>query len=569
MKRLAHAFVLSKSKPMLVLRLLAIVVVVVLYRFSGTTTSGDDYVRDLQTRAITDDVSPFGHWGPDPAKYTAWGSHSNRLIPVYTFGTRGAGNGIDLGDYTGSNSVYRSEQGLRRIYGRIPTHTLNPRAEYLDQTDLAAIQRAGFAAGKKHIFLVIFDGMDWQTTWIAATYNRREVAYREGRGTGLHFLDYTANGTTQFGWMVTTPHNEGTDVDIDEQRVLNPGGKLRGGYNVAKAGPNPWTPGNDAYYPIAKVADDPKGVGEHAYPDSASTAMAMTSGVKTYNNAINVDVTGNQVPTVAHEVQERGLKIGVVTSVPLSHATPACTYAHNVDRDDYQDIARDLVGLSSISHPRNPLPGVDVLIGGGFGDESKEHKAQGKNFVPGNLWMTAADRRSIDVAHGGRYVVAERTAGVNGRAGLSSAAEAAARGGQRLFGFYGVAKTKGCLPFQTADGDYNPTIGRNKTAQAYSAADLDENPTLADMTAAALKVLETNRAGFWLMVEAGDVDWANHDNNIDNSIGAVNSGDAAVKTITDWVEQHSNWNDALLIVTADHGHYLIVDRPELLTGKKE
>ena len=87
------------------------------------------------------------------------------------------------------------------------------------------------------------------------------------------------------------------------------------------------------------------------------------------------------------------------------------------------------------------------------------------------------------------------------------------------------------------------------------------------MTAAALTVLEKNSKGFWLMVEAGDVDWANHNNNIDSSIGAVHSGDAAVKTITDWVERHSNWNESLLIVTADHGHYLVLERPELLTGK--
>src|SRR5258707_327990 len=149
MSRLAQTFLLSKSKPMAALRWLATaLVIVVLYRFSGTATSRDDFLRDLQTRAITDDVSPLGHWGPDPAKYTAWGSHSNRLLQVYRFGTREAGQVIDLGDYTGPISVYRSEQGLRRIYGRIQTHALNPRAEYLDKTDLAAIQRAGFAAGK-------------------------------------------------------------------------------------------------------------------------------------------------------------------------------------------------------------------------------------------------------------------------------------------------------------------------------------------------------------------------------------------------------------------------------------
>ena len=66
------------------------------------------------------------------------------------------------------------------------------------------------------------------------------------------------------------------------------------------------------------------------------------------------------------------------------------------------------------------------------------------------------------------------------------------------------------------------------------------------------------------MVEAGDVDWANHDNNLDNSIGAVKNGDAAIKVIADWVEQHSNWDETLMIVTADHGHLLVLDKPELL-----
>ncbi|MBS0263009.1 MAG: alkaline phosphatase, partial [Planctomycetes bacterium] len=80
-------------------------------------------------------------------------------------------------------------------------------------------------------------------------------------------------------------------------------------------------------------------------------------------------------------------------------------------------------------------------------------------------------------------------------------------------------------------------------------------------------VLGKNPKGFWLMVESGDVDWANHDNNIDNSIGAVNSGDAAVKTITNWVEKHSNWQESLLIVTADHGHYLVIEKPEALIAK--
>lgn len=521
----------------------------------ASTTIAEDHLRQLQTAAIDADQSPGAHWGVDPDKYTQWGSHSNRLIPVYTFGTLGAGPGIDLGDYTGVHSPYRSGELLNRIYGYDPADSLNPAAEYLDQTNLFDLQAAALTAGKKHIILVVFDGMDWDTTRAAAIYNTRSVAYTEGRGTGTHFQEYTAGGNTQFGFMVTSPHNDGTRVDTDQQTVLNAGGEQLGGYNPARGGATPWERPADYRYLIGQPKNK---AGTHAYTDSSSSASSMTAGIKTYNNGVNVDATGTPVPTIAHLAQERGYAVGAVTSVPISHATPACTYAVNVERDDYQDLTRDLLGLRSISHPTDPLPGMDIVLGCGWGVEKDEDKAQGTNFVPGNRYLAAADLAAIDVRQGGRYVVATRQAGVAGNDGLQAAAHQAATSFGRLFGFYGVASH---LPFQTADGDYHPAPGRAK-AETYTEADLYENPTLAQMTAAALAVLSKRPQGFWLLVESGDVDWANHDNNLDNSIGAVNSGDAAVKVITDWVEQHSNWDETVLIVTADHGHLLVLDRPE-------
>jgi len=531
--------------------------------------NAEDHVRDLQTAAVKNGHSPIAHWGVDPKNYKEWSTHSNRLIPVYTFGTLGAGEGVDLNSYLGKNSAYRSEAKLKSIYGRVPSNTLNFEAQYCDQTDLAALQRAAFRAGKKHVILMIFDGMDWQTTRLAAIYNEKQVSYSQGRGTGTHFQNYTANGTTQFGFMCVAPLNDGTECDVDTQTVTNPGGKYPGGYNVAKGGAFPWSSPSDDIFYLTGRAPDGKGKGEHPYPDSANTAQAMTSGVKSYNNSINVDYAGQHVSPISHELQTAGFAVGAVTSVPISHATPACSYAQNVDRDDYQDLTRDLLGLPSSSHPTKPLQGLDVLIGGGFGDTAtktgdaeKKMRGQGKNFVPGNIWLTATDRRTIDVATGGRYVVVERTAGASGRESLLAAADRAVSSSHRLLGFFGIGSAKGHLPFATADGDFQPAVGRANKIESYTSADLAENPTLADMTAAALMVLDKNKKGFWLMVEAGDVDWANHDNNLDTSIGAVNSGDLAFRVITDWVERHSNWSETLVIVTADHGHYLWLDRPE-------
>lgn len=277
---------------------------------------------------------------------------------------------------------------------------------------------------------------------------------------------------------------------------------------------------------------------------------------------------GQRVDTIAHELQRRGWGVGVVTSVPVSHATPAAAYAHNVTRSDYQDLSRDLLGLRT-DHRSEPLPGVDVLLGGGWGIDRNSDRGQGSNFVPGNRYLPQADRHAIDYRQGGRYEVVERTAGLNGRDLLRAAARRAIDGGRRLFGFFGA--TGGHLPFRTADGEYNTTIGiksgdssKDEPAEDYSAGDIAENPSLADMTTAALDVLSSRSDRFWLMVESGDVDWASHNNNLDDAIGAVLSGDAAFRALTEWIEEHGGWDDTVVLLTADHGHYLNVTRLEAL-----
>jgi alkaline phosphatase len=290
----------------------------------------------------------------------------------------------------------------------------------------------------------------------------------------------------------------------------------------------------------------------------------MMAGIKTFDSAINVDPNGNEVVPIGRELQEQGYKVGIVTSVPFPHATPACAYANNVSRDDYQDISRDLLGLPSKVHPK-AFRGMDVVIGCGWGEEKiDDRKKQGDDFIPGNVHLSASDLKQINVEHGGKYVVATRTTGERGKTVLDAAAERAARDGLRLFGFFG--HQSGHLPYQTADGNFDPTRGATRI-DVYTKEDIAENPTLADMTRAALKVVENNDKGFWLMIEAGDVDWANHNNNIDDSIGAVFSGEEAFEAVTEWVESNSNWDETAVIVTSDHGHYLVVTDPHALAGE--
>ncbi|MCE9528835.1 MAG: alkaline phosphatase [Planctomycetales bacterium] len=515
--------------------------------------TGADHLRDLQTAAIQEKKADWGHWGPNPDKYSSWTTHSNRLIPLYSFG-------MDLSSCRGENSVYRDREKLEKLYGYLPEGTLNPKAEYFDQTDVYRLQKLAAENGKKCIVLFVFDGMDWQTTWAAAIAKAGKVGYREGRGTGLHFQDYR-EAPTDFGFYVTSPHDEGTTTDVNKQRVVTPG-SLRGGYDPQSCGSTPWDAITDAEYPIGKGARF-----KHAYTDSASSATSLTCGIKTYNDSINVDPFGRQVEPISRKLQQAGYAVGVVTTVPISHATPACAYANNVHRDDYQDLTRDMIGLPSIAHPATPLPGLDVLIGAGWGESKDKDGPQGENFVSGNRYLTAKDLEAINAAGGGKYQIAQRTQGESGNQVLADTAKIAIQNHRRLFGYFGAKG--GHLPFQTADGKFDPTIsvGQTPAAEVYKPDDISENPRLAKMAVAALDVLSSRSDKIWLMVEAGDVDWANNANNLDNSIGATLSGDDAFQAVTQWIEKHVGWKDAALLLTSDHGHYLVLDKPEALVNK--
>lgn len=513
--------------------------------------SENDFLRQMQLDAIENDQADWGHWGLKPSKYTEWTDHSNRLVPIYVFGT-------DLSNYKNEKSLYRNEGRLRDLYGRLPVETLNSSANYLDQTDVYRLQQDALAAGKKYVFLVIFDGMDYQTTQAAAIYKQKEIAYLKGRGKGLSFLDYRG-AKTDYGFFVSSAHNNGTDRDVNSQIVKNPGGVRRGGYNVVQGGSTPWSVNVNPTYLIGRQLDLP-----HVVTDSAASATSMNSGIKTFNGSINVAPDGEHVEPLARRLQQQGFAVGAVTNVPISHATPASAYANNVTRDDYQDITRDLLGLQSIAHRTNTLSGLDVLIGGGWGKTNDDDRAkQGTNYVPGNRYIAAADLAAIDRNNGGKYLVVQRTTGHDGDEILIDAAHKAMENDERLFGFFGVA-AYGHLPYQTADGNFDPTRGDDEV-DVYTPEDIEENPSLATMTTAAIEVLHSRgEKGFWLMVEAGDVDWANHNNNIDDSIGAVFSGEAAFDAITQWVEANQAWEDSVVILTADHGHYFELDRPEAL-----
>ncbi|MFM7590921.1 MAG: hypothetical protein ACKO85_03935, partial [Isosphaeraceae bacterium] len=244
-----------------------------------------DPVAAIQADAITTKTGrkprPW-HFGSQPANdvYTNHTSHSNRLIPVYAFGSK-----IRLADVAGANSLYRDQARIDALYGYKVANTLNPEAEYFDQTDLMKLQKEAVDRGVKHLFVVWFDGLDWETTQAAAAAKTGQI-YTAGKGVGLIFQDYTANNTAQYGFYVTSPsHDEPAKNDVNAQTISFDADTVRGGYDAAIAGPNPWTPGPLAARApgylkgAAGNAADKKGVLDagraiHAFTDSSTSAAS-------------------------------------------------------------------------------------------------------------------------------------------------------------------------------------------------------------------------------------------------------------------------------------------------------
>ena len=159
---------------------------------------------------------------------------------MYTFGA-------SLDSLREVGSAYADKERLEGLYGQVPENTVNPTAFYFDQTDIHTLQWAAFEAGCSNIILMVFDGMDWQTTRAAALYKSGGVAYESGRGTGLSFQDYRKT-TTDFGLVVTSPFALGAKTDVNSQVLLDDVSKSTGGYDAQRGGTAPWHESSDRDY---------------------------------------------------------------------------------------------------------------------------------------------------------------------------------------------------------------------------------------------------------------------------------------------------------------------------------
>lgn len=261
-------------------------------------------------------------------------------------------------------------------------------------------------------------------------------------------------------------------------------------------------------------------------PDSAGTATAMNTGIKTKTGVIGLsetarrgncaDVEAALVKSFAELMHEEGKSIGFVTTARITHATPAAVYAHSADRD-WEDDAQIPEGchqkdIAAQLYDRIIRGEIDFAMGGGR-----------RHFIP---------RDAVDQ---------EGQSGKR-RDGRNLIAEARSGGVQYAWNDETFARLK-------LDGK-TPILGLfARSHMKYERDRLDE-PSLAEMTVAAVQYLSKHQKGYYLLVEAGRVDHANHDGNAHRS---VTDNMVFAKAVAKAAEMTSA-NDTLIIVTADHGH---------------
>ena len=472
----------------------------------------------------------------------------------------------------------------------------------------------------KNTIIMIGDGMGWEMARAAAIYKQIQEGksgstladfYTSGKGTGLNMQTLTgyalattygttipnASGIYGTGNAAVTGSSTVTNVNPDLpgfvfNPTFNPGTTPTGGATVAsgavgnlvgydpvRGGINPWTPGTDKEYI------------KYSYPDSANTATTLYTGVKSYNNAIGVDIFENSLEGVLAKAAQLGKSTGLVTSVPIDHATPAAAAANVNRRNKYDE---DYPALDNILQQELRIYQPTVILGGGH-----PLSTPGNPLPPGvepltdNTYIKASTYKELSTKPTSNiydYTFLER--GTDAAAKLAATAAALdPNTGSRLIGLYGARGQNGNLPVSSANGDFSTTgldmfsvnatkgltpdtlrpLKVGETDAQFIATERNQNPTLDDLTKAALNVLGKDPDGMWLMIEGGDIDWSAHDNNMDNLIGTTLDFDKAVGSVIAWINANGGWADNELIVTADHDHYLTLngDFPTIARNAKD
>lgn len=240
--------------------------------------------------------------------------------------------------------------------------------------------------------------------------------------------------------------------------------------------------------------------------DSAAGSSSWGGGVRVNNGSLNVGPNGEQHLPILQKFKKAGKMAGCVTTVAITHATPAGFCINSNKRSAQDDIAEMYLDL-----------GFDVMLGGG-----------NNNFDP----KVRKDKKDV---YAGFYAKGYQIA--KNRDELL-----AMKNDKPMLGVF----DEDAVPYN---------IDRINTPELKS-----KIPTLAEMSQKAIDRMKDHKKGFVLQIESGKVDWAAHANDIAGLIHDQIAFDEAVKVAMDFAEKDGN---TLVIITTDHGNA----NPGVIYGK--
>lgn len=235
---------------------------------------------------------------------------------------------------------------------------------------------------------------------------------------------------------------------------------------------------------------------------SAASATALAAGQKTNIGMLGMAPDQQKVKSIADMAQEKGWKVGVISSVSLDHATPAAFYAKVPSRNLYHEIDHQLVES-----------GFDFFAGGGLKDPvGKRVKKKDPNA------KTLGD--AIEKAKSAGYKIVTKKADFM----------ALKPGDGKILAWNEWLQDSDALPY---------TMDQRK----------DKDVSLPEFTAKAIEMLDNDK-GFFLMVEGGKIDWACHAN--DGAASVINTldFDKAIQEAARFYDKHPQ--ETLIVVTGDH-----------------